>query len=272
MAVLHNPGMHIVSPLDFHWVCFTRNIRLISAVMVVALHLAIILPGCDAQGNEREIISQPAQPTKTARIMPLGDSITVLSRGSTYRSYLWQLALGKGYRIDLVGSQQDIFKGKPSTDFDIDHEGHPGWRADQVLAQIREWAIAAQPDFVLIHLGHNDLCQGQDIASTVGDLAVIIDRLRTVNPRVGIVLAQVIASSSSCHSQIPAFNAELPALAASKTSAYSPVIVVDQYTDFFPATMTTDGVHPNAIGNSQIAERWFATLTPLLNIFFAVSP
>ena len=219
--------------------------------------------------------SAPGHPSKpvttTAKVMPLGDSITASNKGlPSYRYYLWHLALSHGYRIDYVGSLHGVGNGLPaSTDFDMDHEGHAGWRADQILEHIKGWVESTSPDFVLIHLGHNDLCGRQSVASTVNDIAAIIDVLRAVHQRVGIFLAQLIASASACHSEIRAFNAQLPALAASKSSTDSPVIIVDQYTGFDPATMTYDGIHPNAQGEAQIADRWFVKLAPLLDAFGA---
>lgn len=206
--------------------------------------------------------------------MPLGDSITESAAGMpTYRYYLWHLLQDRGYRVDFVGSQRGAFGGPPlDTDFDMDHEGHWGWRADQILDRIVEWATAAAPDIVLIHLGHNDLCQGQDVAGTVRDVAGIIDALRTVNEKVRIIVAQNIASSFPCQARIPDYNAQIPALVAEKTTAESPVSVVDQYTGFDPATMTWDGQHPNAVGESQMADRWFTELAPLLDKFFAGAP
>ena len=94
--------------------------------------------------------------------MSLGDSITESAAGqASYRYYLWKSALGQGYKLDLVGSQHGVFGGAPKfTDFDMHHEGHWGWTTDQILAQIKSWAVNASPDFVLIHLGHNDLMNG----------------------------------------------------------------------------------------------------------------
>lgn len=206
--------------------------------------------------------------------MPLGDSITESSVGlPTYRFYLWQAAQTKGYRIDLVGSRSGVAGGLPlNSTFDMDHEGHSGWRADEILAQVSTWARAASPDVVLIHLGHNDLCLGQDVPSTVNDVAAIIDELRAVNAKVGVVVAQIIASASPCHAQIPAFNAQLPAVVAAKTTAASPIVLADLFTGFTPATMTFDGVHPNASGEVYMADRWFVELAPLLDAFFAASP
>src|SRR3712207_6588279 len=87
---------------------------------------------------------------KTARIMPLGDSITESSAGlPTYRYFLWKWAEGRGWSIDLVGSKRGTVNGPPAhADFDMDHEGHSGRRADEVLTQITAWASAANPDIV----------------------------------------------------------------------------------------------------------------------------
>jgi lysophospholipase L1-like esterase len=60
-------------------------------------------------------------------------------------------------------------------------------------------------------------------------------------------------------------NAQLPALVSAKNSVESPLVLVDQFTGFDPTTMTTDGFHPNAIGESRMADRWFEKLAPMLD-------
>lgn len=194
------------------------------------------------------------------RIMPLGDSITQSDTGhNSYRRPLWQMLENTAYSGDFVGSLTEHFGGPPPTpDFDTDHEGHWGWRADQVLANINAWAASAQPDIVLIHLGHNDLWQGQSVSSTITELGQIIDEVRLVNSSAIFLLSQVIPATSGIGlDQIPDLNAQIPALAASKHSADSPVVVVDQYTGFDPDTDTWDGVHPNASGEQKMAQNWF---------------
>ena len=239
---------------------------------VLALGVALICGPSACEPDDTGASRQSASiSSRTARIMPLGDSITESSRRMpTYRYYLWKLARARGYRIDLVGSQHGATGGTPLySDFDMDHEGHSGWRTDRILAKIAQWSAASRPDFVLIHLGHNDLCQGQSVASTVEELGAIIDTLREANSRVVILLAQVIASSAPCMSQIPVLNAQLPMLAEKKTLPLSPVVIVDQYSHFDPHSMTRDRIHPNAAGESQMAERWMASLAPYLDAFFA---
>ncbi len=199
--------------------------------------------------------------------MPLGDSITTSVTGNaSYRYYLWQHFQSAGYQVDFVGSQYGVYGGPPLyTDFDQDHEGHWGWRVDEILANIDAWANAFQPDIVLIHLGHNDLWQGQGVSGTVDELAQLIDVLRLVNPTVQILVAQVIPSTESALAELPSLNAQIPAMAAAKTTSQSLVIVVDQYSEFDATLDTWDGVHANAAGEQKMADRWFAWLARLLS-------
>jgi acyl-CoA thioesterase I len=231
-----------------------------------------LLASCGSDDDTKS--TEPVPAVTTAKIMPLGDSITESAAGMpTYRYFLWHLAKDAGYRIDFVGSMQGAHGGPPSnTDFDMHHEGHWGWRADEVLARLPEWAAAVSPDVVLLHIGHNDLCQDQDIDSTVNEVSAIIDVLRAENPNVAIVLAQNIASAWSCHERMSEFIARLPALVAAKSTEESRISLVDQHTGFDPASMTWDGQHPNATGESQMADRWFRQLRPLLDERFSRSP
>jgi lysophospholipase L1-like esterase len=208
------------------------------------------------------------------RIMPLGDSITQsVSPHNSYRYYLWHLLLNQHFGVDFVGSLHGVGDGPPANpDFDMDHEGHAGFRADEIAANIQMWATQAAPDIVLLHIGTNDLCQRQSVASTVNDIGNIIDILRTVNPRIQILLAQLIGQASSDDCGIPALNAQLPGLAANKTQPESPIVLVDQFTGFDPTTMTFDGEHPNDLGDSHMADRWFETLAPTLDAFHTTPP
>lgn len=222
-----------------------------------------MVAACES-GSEADT-SQPAvqQSSATVKIMPLGDSITESSKGqNSYRFYLWHSLIDKGYHPNFVGSQEGVGKGPPANpDFDMDHEGHSGWRADEILNHIQGWATSTSPDVVLLHIGTNDICQDQTVGSTVADVGGIIDVLRTVNPRIRVLLAQLIGSSDCPPA---ALNAKLPALVEGKNSMESPIILVDQYSGFDPATMTYDGTHPNASGDSHMADRWFEKLAPML--------
>jgi lysophospholipase L1-like esterase/chitodextrinase len=201
------------------------------------------------------------------KIMPLGDSITHgFVADSTWRYYLYQQLRNAGYGVDFVGSQHTLTDGyDPHLDYDQDHEGHSGWRADQVLGQINGWANATHPDVVLIHLGTNDLRAGQSPQSTINEISQIIDVLRSVNSHVKIVLAQIIPAGDAPAGSVQAFNNLIPGLASSKNTSASPVETVDQYTGFNLGTDSDDNLHPNNQGDQKMAGKWFDALQSLLS-------
>ena len=201
------------------------------------------------------------------RVMPLGDSITEAATGhASYRYWLWHELLERNDEVDFVGSRFGVLGGPPLyEDFDQDHEGHWGWRADEILVEIAGWAAAEQPDVVLIHLGHNDLWQGQTVDSTIDDLAEIVGELRSVLPTITILLAQVIPSEAPGLSDIPILNAAIVQLSSQLDTPTSRLIAVDQWTGFDAAADTYDGTHPNENGERKISLRWNAALREVLD-------
>lgn len=199
------------------------------------------------------------------KIMPLGDSITESFPGhASYRFFLYSQLAQAGYDVDFVGGQTGVNGGTPLyTNFDQNHEGHSGWRADEVAANAVAWATANKPDVVLLHIGTNDITQGQTNTSTITDIGNIIDNLRSVVSNVKILLAQIIPSSTNA-SQASNLNGLITTLASQKTTASSPVTVVDQYTGFNPSTDLFDGLHPNDAGERKISAKWYAALTSIL--------
>ena len=132
------------------------------------------------------IISSPV--SAEIKILPLGDSITVGAKTKSYRFYLWNLFQSEGYDVNFIGTQ----KTQEYSNFDPDHEGHSGWRADEIAASLGEWLKNYTPDIVLLHIGHNDFFQGQTVDSTLDDISNIIDILQSHNPHVTILLSQII--------------------------------------------------------------------------------
>ncbi len=126
------------------------------------------------------------------------------------------------------------------------------------------------PDVVLMHLGTNDLGHQHPISQIISDLGSLIDHFRAKNPKVAILIAQIIpcAPYDWC-SQVPVLNAAIPGLAAQKNTLFSPVIVVDMYSDYNPLVDNDfhngDYVHPNNSGDTKMATRWMAAIQSWLN-------
>jgi lysophospholipase L1-like esterase len=230
----------------------SQNVFGIIVGLVVLLTLAI--------GSAKE---------QSVRIMPLGDSITQGFRGhDSFRRGLWLRLKKAGARVDFVGSLKENFGGMPHhTDFDMDHEGHWGWRADQVLARVDNWAAKNVPDIVLLHLGTNDIGGGQDIEETVGEIEEIIMTIRKHNPKVKVLLAQIIPmANEAINERIKKFNEQLESLAESICTEESPVILVNHFDGFDSQSDTYDGVHPNEWGADKMADKWYEALDSLLSI------
>ncbi len=236
-----------------------------------ALHA--ILGGLIAFGA-RPVLADPAG--EFLCIVPLGDSITQAdSQHNSYRRPLWFLLQNNGYtNVDFVGSLDSNSGGPtPTPDFDLDHEGHWGWRADAILNQLPNWLTSYTPDIALIHLGTNDMNQGQSVASTIAELEDIITTLRADNPDVIVFLALLIPRTDPLkNADIDALNAAIPTIALTMSTAQSPIIIVDQNTGFDAAAETYDGVHPNEAGEQKMAQKWYDAIDEVIGCATLTDP
>lgn len=227
------------------------------------------------------VVAHPRTASAQTRIMPLGDSITHGGGGfCAYRYELWFELSSGGYNVDFVGRRNDTNSGDPTaawypnylTTFDRDHEGYWGWRTDEIEAIVTAAATAGLPDIVLVHLGTNDIGQmgAAGVTNADANLRAIIGNLRTVVPNVTVLLAQVtpIGMGSSYfanEAQVGPLNSVIATIVTDSTTAQSPVILVDQNSGFDLGTMMQgDGLHPNLLGEAQMAAVWLDVLDSLL--------
>jgi cellulase/cellobiase CelA1 len=201
------------------------------------------------------------------RIMPLGDSIT--AGPGCWRALLWDRLVHNGYtNIDFVGTQPG---GGCSVPFDGDSEGHGGFSATGIADQnqLPPWLAATRPDIVVMHLGTNDLWGGTiPTTAILAAYSTLVDQMRASNPSMKILVAQIIPMEPSgctgCPQGVVALDNAIPGWAAAKTTAQSPITVVDQWTGFNAAVDTNDGVHPVDSGFRKMADRWYPALTAAL--------
>lgn len=191
------------------------------------------------------------------RVMPLGDSITdglVVPGG--YRIGLWQRFVANGYKVDFVGSQSN----GPASLGDHDHEGHSGWRIDQIDANITGWLQATMPHTVLLHIGTNDVLQNFNLASAPNRLSTLIDHITTTDPTAEVFVATIIPiASTSAEAAARTYNAAIPGIVQSKVAAGKHVHLVDMHSALTTADLA-DGIHPNAAGYDKMAATWFSAL------------
>lgn len=191
------------------------------------------------------------------RVMPLGDSITHGTQiPGGYRIGLWQSFTNGRYRVDFVGNQ---FNG-PASLWDHDHQGHPGWRIDQIDANVVNWVRNTNPRSVLLHIGTNDVIQNFNLGGAPGRLSTLIDRITATAPNADVFVATIIPlANAGWQNAARTFNNAIPGIVQSKVNQGKRVHLVNMHSALTTADLI-DGVHPNANGYNKMAATWFNAL------------
>lgn len=218
----------------------------------------------------RDVVLAPIYGTsRTPRIMPLGDSKTagghnVEPTPGAYRIQLWQNFTADGLSIDFVGSQSN----GPSRLGDKDHEGHGGWKTDEISALLDTGILKTyQPHIILLTIGTNDT-GSSSVNEMYGDLSRLIDRIAKQSPNTQIFVSSIapIDPNGSKHIKAAAaknaedFNALIPQLVNNKVSQGKKVTFVDAEGSLTIDDLASDGLHPSSQGYKKIGNKWYDAL------------
>ncbi|WP_062430592.1 FG-GAP-like repeat-containing protein [Herbidospora daliensis] len=193
--------------------------------------------------------------TTALRVMPLGDSITHGVGGTPggvgYRARLWDLLQDDTSSLDFVGSVDSGQGHLPDTD----HEGHPRWWVSQIDALAAECNIARyRPNVVVLHIGTNDLSNGQDHQTTLNRLSGLINNVHDVAPLTTIIVSSLVPSTTpATNSRIDLFNAYLPQAVNTWRAEGKRVRLARP---ILTAADLTDTLHPNNNGYRKMADTY----------------
>jgi lysophospholipase L1-like esterase len=192
------------------------------------------------------------------RIMPLGDSITEgVDVPGAYRTGLWQRLVDAKYKNDFVGTQ---FNG-PDSLKDHDHEGHPGWRIEEVDAKVVGWLRESKPRSVLLHIGSNDVLQNYNVAGAPARLSTLVDHITETVPDADVFVATITPLGwTAGDAAVKAFNSTIPGMVKSKARDGKKVHLVDIHGALNWSDLDTDDVHPTAGGYDKMGEAWYNAL------------
>ncbi|MFO0553723.1 MAG: SGNH/GDSL hydrolase family protein [Polyangiaceae bacterium] len=194
------------------------------------------------------------------RIMPLGDSITDgYNVPGGYRIKLWAELQAAGADIDFVGSLQN----GPDELSDKDHEGHSGWRIDELDAIMSDTLTTYSPDIILVHIGTNDILNDADLETVEARFVSLLDTIAATSPNAALVVAGLVPIDGEVEDEmIVEFNDLASDLVEERASEGMNISFVDMH-----ATVTledlADGIHPNEVGYDKMAEAWLSGLSTL---------
>ncbi len=200
----------------------------------------------------------PAAPP--IRIMPVGDSITYgAGAPGGYRAPLYQLLTNAGFNVDFIGTQTD--NGAPGLP-DPDHEGHSGWRIDQIDSIIEGvFDQEADPDIILLLIGTNDYGQNYDTAHATNRLESLVAKMAVYRPYAKIIVANLLVRGEPYNTQIQTtFNPYLPGL-VQRQRALGREAYFDDLRSAVPLSDFPDQLHPGATGYAKMATNWFGVIT-----------
>jgi len=191
-------------------------------------------------------------------ILCLGDSIT--EGGKTfvcYRQILVPQLREKNIAFKFIGPEKDSTSA---------HAGYGGKNTSYLLSISKKTYREYPADIVMIHSGHNSFSKDKPVPVIIRDTEAMIDTIREINPKVQILLAQVIpAGKLPKYSYIPELNKRLESLAERLIKKGVRITLVNQAAGFDWKTDTIpDKVHPNASGAKKMSNKWLAALLPAL--------
>ena len=240
----------------------TRKMLGLTIILVVFLSLAPIFT------------FEAAASLPSARIMPLGDSITTGYPGPVfdgYRKDLYSNLIDSGFSVNFVGSQ------KNGTGMDNDNEGHGGWTADAIRDKVDDWLESTPADVVLLHIGTNDIAGGQASAGIVAEVEGILDNIDDWEldngESVTVILARIILRSdnSGWNQTTIQYNDDLEDMALERIANGDQIILVDMASALtYPADLV-DGIHPTPIGYGKMADVWYNALVEVLGYSLTVN-
>ncbi|KAK0669091.1 SGNH hydrolase-type esterase domain-containing protein [Cercophora samala] len=209
-------------------------------------------------------LSFPRQDQKVVRWMPLGDSITDYGCWRAWIYLRLQNDPDLYDAVDLVGGEH---AGEicDDSEFDRDHEGHPGFPAIQMAneGRVSAWLARNPADVVTMHLGTVDIVRGKPrTEELLKAYTTLVGQMRGANPNMRIVVAQIIPLGLGVekNEQVKELNRAIPAWAASQNTTASPVWVVDLFTGFEAEVDLYDGIHASPSGIQKIADGFYPTL------------
>jgi acyl-CoA thioesterase-1 len=180
-------------------------------------------------------------------------SATVNAETKPLRILAFGASIVAGYGLDgqdALPAQLEKALRARGIDATVVNSGVSGETSAGGLARL-DWALADDPDLVIVDLGGNDALRGLDPKTTEANLDAIVTRLQ--QDKRGVLIAGMLAPPNLGADYAAAFNAVFRDVAERHGVVLYPFILDGVVMD--PKLNQEDGIHPNAAGVKVIVER-----------------
>ncbi|HEX7518161.1 MAG TPA: arylesterase [Chthoniobacterales bacterium] len=207
------------------------------AICGIALCLCLFSP---------TIFGETTAPTPTKTVVFLGDSLTA------------GLGLPPSEAFPALIAEKIRAAGLP---FEIQNAGLSGDTSAGALRRV-DWLLQRPIDVLVIELGGNDGLRGLPIKSLKSNLQAIIDKVKTKNPAVKIVIAGMQIPPNLGAEYAANFTRVFAELARENNAVLIPFLLEGVGGD--RDLNQHDMIHPTAAGHRIVAELVWRTLEPIL--------
>jgi len=227
-------------------------------------------------------LAKPAVADAPLRVMALGDSITAgvsagggISTDGGYRGTLGTLLARNGIHAEFVGTRHDYSAAIPNRA----HDGWPGYvlrsfPADPGPGQLygaltRNAMMREKPDVILLMAGTNDLIrltrhvEGYTMPHVLESMNLLLGEIFSIDPRVRVIVAPVVASPIVSTSDLAAFNDGLRPIVASYVVRGDRISLAAEMADAVPRDSIhfPDTIHPSGgDGYGDVARVWLGAI------------
>src|SRR5581483_8092805 len=179
-----------------------------------------------------------ASPTKT--ILVLGDSLSQGFGLAPSEAYQKLLAAGLKFQVTNASAAGGTTQGG----------------LERLPAHLKR-----KVDIFILELGINDAFRGVPVDQIRDNLQKIIDKVKTRNPNVRVVIAGMQLPNYTADDYVSAFDRMFTDLAAKNRAALVPYLLQGVAGD--PSLNVSDGIHPNGAGQKILAETVWNVLEPV---------
>lgn len=211
------------------------------------------------------------------QIMTLGDSITHGTPvAGGYRTRLQQRLTDAGINFEFVGSQVDNASTALALTGRVTHEGHGGYRIDQIHDNLNGLAATGStnnngfwlnptvdPDYILLHIGTNDFGQNYNTATAIDRFDALISRITSLRPNAHLIVTNLMERTSGTTANTllnSQFNPYVQGLVDAHRALGERVYFLDMHAAINPLTDLADGLHPNQQGYDKMGDAFFGAI------------